>query len=143
MKGTVTVSTGETPPITPPPPPGGPPESPLQGAASRALRLAKSQRGSSVSGSVNLSQASAGGKLEVILLAKPALLAAGSSASSRVGRLVRSPIAAGRVSFAVRLERRARRALHSRGKLALMVQVIVRPPGQAALTLKRGVVVHV
>jgi hypothetical protein len=96
-----------------------------------------------VSGSIDLSQASAGGKLEVLLLAKRGLTAAGSSASSRVGRLVRSPIGAGRVSFAVRLERRARRPLRSRGKLFLIVQVIVRPPGQAALTLKRGVVVHV
>lgn len=146
MKGTITVTATETPPVTPPPPGGSaesPAESPLQGAASRALRLAKSQRGSSVSGSVDLSQASAGGRLEVLLLAKPASLAATSSAGTRVGRLVRSSIGSGRVSFAVGLERRARRALRSRGRLPLIVQVTVKPPGQAALTLKRGVVVHV
>lgn len=146
MKGTITVTTTETPPVTPPPPGGSPesaPESPLQGAASRALKLAKGQRGSSVSGSLDLSQASAGGKLQVILLATRASMAAASSATTRVGRLVRSPIRAGRVSFTVGLERRARRALQARGRLPLTVQVIVKPPGRAALTLRRGVVVHV
>src|SRR6476469_1885118 len=68
MKGTITVtSTGEPPP---PPPPAE--ESPLQGPASSALKLAKSQRGSSVRGSIDLTQAAAGGKLEVLLFMKRA-----------------------------------------------------------------------
>lgn len=142
MKGTITVSSTETPP-PPPPPTGGSPESPLHGTASQALKLAKSQHGGSVRGSVNLSQASAGGKLEVVLLAKRASLSARSSATSRVGRLVRSPLRAGRVSFAVPLKPVGRRALRNREKLSLTVQVIVKPPGRAALTLKRGVVLHV
>ncbi len=60
-----------------------------------------------------------------------------------VGRLVRPSVGPGHVSFAVRLKPRARRVLSSGGKLAVMVEVIVKPPGQAALTLKRGVVLHV
>jgi plastocyanin len=141
MKGTITVSSTESPP--PPPPPGGSPESPLQGGAS-ALKLAKSQKGSSVRGSVALSQASAGGRLEVVLLAKHSLLsAAGSPGMTRVGRLVRSPLSAGRVSFAVPLKRAARMTLRSNKKLSLRVQVKVVPPGQAALTLTRGVALHV
>jgi plastocyanin len=143
MKGTITVSSGETPP-GPPPPPGGSPESPLQGSASSALKLAKSQKGSSVRGSVALSQASAGGRLEVLLLARQASLsAAGPAGMSRVGRLVRSPLSAGRVSFAVPLKRAARMTLRSNRKLSLRVQIKVVPPGHAALTLTRGVVLHV
>jgi plastocyanin len=142
MKGTITVSSTETPPGGTPPPPPGSTESPLQGSASQALKLAKSQRGESVRGSVNLSPASAGGKLEVLLLAKRASLSAGGSATRRVGRIVRSPLRAGWVAFTVALKSPARRALRSRKKLPLTAQVIVRPPGRAALTLKRGVVLH-
>jgi plastocyanin len=141
MKGTITVTLGETPP--PPPPPGGSPESPLQGGAS-ALKLAKSQKGSSVRGSVALSQASAGGRLEVVLLARQALLSAvAAPPMTRVGRLVRSVSGAGRVSFAVPLKRAARLALRSDKGLSLKVQIKVMPPGQAALTLTRGVALHV
>jgi plastocyanin len=142
MKGTITVSSGEGPP--PPPPPGGPPESPLQGSASSALKLAKSQRGASVRGSVALSQASAGGRLQVLLLARQASLSSvAAPPMSRIGRLVRSPLGAGRLSFAVPLKRVARRALRRRQRLSLTVRVIVTPPGGAALTLTRGVVLHV
>jgi plastocyanin len=143
MKGTITVSSTEEPPGSGGPTPGGSTESPLAGSASQALKINKSQHGSSVHGSIDLTQASVGGKLEVALLASRASLSAGSSAMSGVGRIVRSPLPAGRVSFAVPLRPVARRALRSTNKLALTVQVTVRPPGRAALTLKRGVVFHV
>ncbi|HEY7255865.1 MAG TPA: plastocyanin/azurin family copper-binding protein [Solirubrobacterales bacterium] len=133
MKGTITVSSTEVP-AGPPPPPGRSSESPLNGAASRALRLAKSQHGSSVRGSIELSPASAGGRLEVLLLAKR---------GSRVGRFSRSSLEAGRLSFAVPLKPRARRSLRASKRLPLTVEVVVTPPGRAALTLKRGVVLHV
>ncbi len=143
MKGTITVSSSGTPPVSPEPP-GGSPESPLQGPASRALKLVKSQQGTSVRGSVALSPASSGGKLEVVLLAKGSLMSAGSSAPTRIGRLVRTRVKAGRVSFAVPLtSRAARSALRSRKKLPLTVQMTVKAPGQPALTLTRGVVLHV
>ncbi len=142
MKGTITVSSAETPPGQQPPP-GESSESPLRGRASQALMLARSQRGAAVHGSLDLTDASAGGKLEVVLLASRAILAARSSAASRVGRVVRSPLRAGRVAFTVALKSRARRVLRSRKNFPLTVQVIVRPPGRAALTLKRGVVLHV
>jgi plastocyanin len=142
MKGTITVSSAESP-SSPAPSPGGATESPLRGRASRALRLARSQRGTSVRGSVDLSPVSAGGRLEVLLLARRASLsAAGHSARKRVGRLVRSPLRAGRVSFSVSLRGPARRALRREGKLRLKVKVIVMPPGRAALTLTRGVSLH-
>jgi hypothetical protein len=141
MKGTISVSSGAPPPALPETPAVSP-ESPLQGLASGALRLARNQAGTSVRGSIALSPASAGGKLEVLLLTKGALTMAAPPASTRVGRLLRSPLGVGRVAFAVPLEGRARRALNSRDKLPLTVQVTVRAPGQAALTLKRGVVLH-
>jgi plastocyanin len=143
MKGSVSVGTAGGPPGTSPPP-GGRSESPLEGPASRALRLAKSQRGSVVRGSINLSQASSGGRLEVLLLANRSVLTgAGNSATSTVGRLKRSSLKAGRVSFAVPLKGVARRVLRDQEKLSLKVRVKVAPPGRAALTLTRGVVLRV
>ncbi len=142
MKGTITVNSGEAPPVIPPPAEGSP-QSPLQGPAKQAVKLAKSQQGSSVRGSVDLSQASAGGRLEVLLLAEQGLRRAGGSRNGQVGRLVRTSIAAGRLRFAVRLASSARRALRSRKRLPLTVRVIVKPPGGTALELSRGVVLHV
>jgi plastocyanin len=131
MKGTITVSSTPTPPG---PPPGGSSESPLSGPVSSALKLARSQHGTSVRGSVALSQASAGGKLEVVLLTKR---------GGRVGRLTRLYLKPGRLSFTVPLKPRGRRMLKASKKLPLTVQIVVTPPGRAALTLKKGVVLHV
>ena len=88
MKGSISVSATEAPP-GPTPPPGGTTESPLQGTVSQALKLAKSQRGTSVRGSINLSPASAGGKFEALLFAKRASLSTkGGKGMSQVGRFV-------------------------------------------------------
>ena len=74
------------------------------GAPSQAVRLARSQRGESVRGSLKVSPAGAGGRLEVDLLATRASLArAGQLAQVRVGRLVRSSLRAGTVAFTVAL----------------------------------------
>jgi hypothetical protein len=142
MKGTISVSSGAPPPVPPEETPAVSPESPLQGPASGALRLARNQAGTSVRGSIAFSPASAGGELEVLLLTKGALRMAAPAASTKVGRLLRFPLRVGRIAFAVPLDGRARHALGSREKLPLTVQVTVRAPGQAALTLKRGVVLH-
>jgi plastocyanin len=142
MKGTITVSASAVPP-GPPPPVGGSSESPLQGAASKAVRIGKSQRGASVRGSVDLSPVSAGGRLEVLLLAKRAALSgAGAKGAARVGRLVLTSLHAGRRSFAVPLKGAGRRALSRLEKLSLSVKLVLAPPAGAALTLKRGVVLH-
>jgi plastocyanin len=141
MKGTITVGSGET---TPKPPPTGSPGSPLNGPASQALKLARSQRGRSVRGSISLSQAGDGARLEVGLFAtRASLLGPGHAGTMRVGRLVRSSVDAGRVSFAVSLKRPARRALQQRERLALTVKLTIAPLHQAAVKLRRGVVLHV
>lgn len=122
MSGTVTVAAGGAP--VPPPsqpgagtaPPGagsgttepGPSSalpagggSPFLGSSAHALRVSGSQHGTSVHGSVDISQAGAGGRLEVDLLARAASLSrSGGQQPMRVGRLQRGSLVAGVVRFA-------------------------------------------
>jgi len=108
-----------------------------------SLKLTAPRHGSSVRGSVQISQAGVGGRLEVDLLASGASLAkVGHSAQIRVGRLVRSSLYAGTTSFTVPLAVRARQALRRRHKLALMVKIVLTPLHGAAVTLTRSVVLH-
>jgi plastocyanin len=134
---TTPTTTTTTSPTTPSEPGHG---SPLEGG-SRALELAGSQRGSTVHGSIKVSQAGSGGRLEVGLFAAEASLAkAGRSKQVRVGRLVRSSVKAGSVSFSVPLNARGRAALRRHRRLALTVKITLTPLHGAAVTLTRGVV---
>jgi plastocyanin len=153
MKGTITVTAppSTAPPTTPPTTPASTapvsttPEaasggSPLAGGASGALKVATLQRGTAVRGSLALSQAAAGGRLEVRLQASSAALArAGRAHLVQVGRLLRSPLAAGTVSFRVPLDARARRALKARHRLAVTMTLVLTPAQGAAVTLRRAV----
>jgi cell division septation protein DedD len=116
---------------------------PLGGGSPRAtLALANAQHGDTVHGTVQIPSADDGARLEVQLLAQDASLAkVKRSASSRVGRLVRSSAPAGTVSFTVPLDAQAKRALHRHHKLALTVKIVLTPVHGAALTLTRSVVV--
>jgi plastocyanin len=159
MKGTITVSpsgtttittqtpptspggAGTTPPITTPEP--SPLESPLAGNGSTALKVASKQRGKSVHGSLDVSPAGVGGRLEVDLLAKRASLASvGHPPPVRVGRTVRTALQAGRVPFSAPLTTRAKNALRRHGRLPLSVKVIVKPASGSAVTVTRAVVLH-
>jgi hypothetical protein len=114
---------------------------PLEGGL-RALKLAGRQRGSIVHGSIKVSRAGSGGRLEVGLFAAAAsLVGAGRSKQVRVGRLVRSSLKAGSVSFSVPLSAKGRAALRRRRRLALTVKLTLTPPHGAATTVARGVVV--
>jgi cell division septation protein DedD len=116
--------------------------SPLEGG-SRALNLAGSQRGSTVHGSIKVSQAGSGGRLEVGLFATDASLAkAGYRAQVRVGRLARSSLKVGSVSFSVPLSAKAKSALRRHRRLTLKVKVTLTPQHGAAVTITRVVVVH-
>jgi plastocyanin len=158
-----TFTTASTPPS--PPPPSPPPPSPSPGttptapqtpptlmapaprsleppvgvsAASLALR--SSQRGSTVKGSLDVPAADAGGRLEVDLLVRGASIAkAKRSASVVVGRLVRSAVPAGEVSFAVKLNAKARSALHRHRRFAVTVRTTLMPKQGAAVTITRVV----
>lgn len=117
--------------------------SPFVGGA-RALRLAASQHGSSVRGSIEIAPAGAGGRLEVALFARGASLAtAHRPAGVRVGRLVRSSVHAGVLSFTVPLSSaRARSALRRHRRLGLVVQIVLTPAAGAAASVTKNVVLR-
>jgi hypothetical protein len=134
-----------TSPTSPPgePGPGQASGSPLMGSASKAFKLARTQRGESVRGSVQISQAGIGARLEVDLLASAASLArAGHSAQVRVGRLLRSSSKAGSAPFSVPLSARGRAALRRHRRLALTVKITLTPAHGAAVRVTRVVVLH-
>ncbi len=136
---TTPTTTTTTSPTTPGEPSHG---SPLEGG-SRALELAGSQRGSAVHGSIKVSQEGSEGRLEVGLFAAGASLAkAGHSKQVRVGRLVRSSLKAGSVSFSVPLSAKGKAALHRHRRLALTVKITLTPLYGATVTVTRGVVVR-
>jgi plastocyanin len=133
---TTPTTTTTTTPTTPVEPPSG---SPLVGGPS----LRSSQRGGSVKGSLDISKAGAGDHLEVDLFATTASLAkVKHSTRVRVGRLVRGSVSAGRMSFAVKLNARARNALKRRHRLALTVRIVLTPFYGEPTTLTRSVVEH-
>ncbi len=135
--GTTTTTTTASPlPTTTTSTPPSAPEPPLG-----VLKLAKTQRGGSVKGSVNVSNT--GDRLEIDVFATTAFLAkAKHGGRIRVGRLVRSSVASGTVSFAVNLDSKARRALKRRHRVSLTIKVTLTPPYGAALTITRSVVQH-
>jgi hypothetical protein len=163
MTGTITVTAPSTTPATTPattPGATGSPTTPistapqtpspsassdgseplLAGASASAVKVASRQHGNAVRGSLAVSKAAAGGRLEVRLQAASAALArAGHPRLVQVGRVVRSPLAAGTVSFKVPLDARGRHALRARRRLAVSVTMVLAPAHGPALTLKRAV----
>jgi hypothetical protein len=140
---TTTTTTAPTTTMTAPTTPSEPSRgSPLEGG-SRALKLAASQHGSTVHGSIKVAQTGTGGRLEVGLFAAGASLAKPEHpVRVRVGRLVRSPLQAGSVSFAVPLSANGKAALRRHRRLALTVKITLTPQHGTAVTITRGVVVH-
>jgi plastocyanin len=138
--GTTTVTTGTTPTgTTTAPKPEAPSGSPLVGEPS----LRSSQHGASVRGSLDISTAGAGDRLEVDLFASGASLATTRhSTRVRVGRFVRGSTPAGRQSFAVTLSAKAKRALKRHRRLALTVRIVLAPVYGETTTLTRAVVLH-
>jgi len=119
------------------------PGSPLAGVAAAAVKLTATVHGGSVRGSVDVSAAGAGGRLEVDLLATRASLAsAAPPARVRVGRFARSSLPAGVVSFQVSLDARARRALRTRRRLALSARVLLTPVAGPPVTIVRSIRLH-
>lgn len=106
----------------------------LQGS----FKVAAPRRSGAVRGSLEISQSGAGGRLEVDLLAK----AAHGHKQLVVGRLVRSSLAAGRASFSVSLNARAKSALRRHRKLSVLVKVKLIPLVGSAVTATRSVVLR-
>jgi hypothetical protein len=136
---TTTTTTPTTTTTTPGEPSHGSP--PQEGLG--VLEFAGSQRGSAVRGQVKVSQAGSGGRLEVGLFAASASRAkAGHSEQVRVGRLVRSSLPAGSVSFSVALSAKSKASLHRHRRLALTVKITLTPTHGQALKLTRAVVLR-
>jgi hypothetical protein len=108
-----------------------------------AVSVPARQHGSSVHGSVVVSQSAAGGRLEVSVLAKGASLGGIRSAQVRVGRLVRAALPAGTSHFAVPLSARARHALKLHRRLALTLAIVFTPAHGPATKVTRAVVVQI
>lgn len=142
--GTTTVTSTTTPtttttPVTTTPAPKA--EAPTGGPFAGTPSLRASQHGTSVHGSLEVSQAGAGGRLEIDLLANSATLARAShSKHVTVGRLVHNSVKAGPISFAVKLDAKARRALSHRHHLALTVRIVLTPFYGEPTTITRSVV---
>jgi plastocyanin len=117
--------------------------SPLAGSARAAIKLGASQHGSSVHGSVAVSEDGAGGRLELDLLAASSSLKLSSHASKvRVGRLVHPSLRAGSVPFTVALDTTGKRALRRRGHLSLTVRIVLTPAHGSAVTITRTVLLR-
>jgi plastocyanin len=140
---TTTTSTTPPPATTPVVPPPPKTEEILAPVVEGSLKLTVPRHGSSVRGSLDVSQSGAGGRLEVDLLAKSALLARRvHSKPVTVGRFVRSAVSAGKASFSVELNRRGKSALRRHRRLALTVKIVLTPPQGKSVTITRSVVLH-
>jgi plastocyanin len=146
--GTTTTTTTTTPlpggGSSPPPPTTNPASGSPSPAGSplTALSVPSRQRGKAVHGSLVVSQAGAGGRLEVALLARGASLAkVRRPPQVRVGRLVRASLSPGKVSFTVPLSAKAKHALKLRRRIALTVAIVLTPAQGSAVTVTRSVLV--
>jgi plastocyanin len=155
VTSTPTTSTpGYPPPPTTPPYPGYETPAPqpsasggaaalLAGSASTAVKVAGSQHGHVVHGSVAIAPAGQGARLEVDLFARSAVLAsAGHNALARIGRLVVAHVHAGSVHFSVALSRAARNALGRRRRLAVTVHVTLQSGSVKPIKLTRSVLLR-
>jgi plastocyanin len=142
MTGSVTVVPAPPPPPPPgaaPPPP--PPPPPATERAASALRVAATQRGTVVRGSVRVDRA--GSRLLARAFARRGALTGGRSTTPvRVARQVRSSVGPGRVAFSLRLDAAARRALRRSGRLAITLRLTVTPPAGSSYTATRAVILR-
>ncbi len=110
---------------------------------SSALKLATVQHGPSLRGSIDVSSAGAGGRLEVALLASNASLAKAPRPSTvRVGHFLRSSVKAGLVPFTVVLTARGRSALRHHKRLTLTLRLVLTPVTGMPARVNKGVVLH-
>ncbi len=138
--GTTTTSTVTTPTTTGSAAPGEPPSGgPLLSGPSFASR----QHGGAVRGTLAISGAGSGDRLEVDVFAKGTALGRGRHpARVRVGRLVRGSVSSGGTALLVRLDAAARHALKRHRRLALVVRVTLTPLYGSPTSVTRTVVEH-
>jgi plastocyanin len=108
----------------------------LSASAARAIKLAPGARAATIRGTVGLSALAAGGHLEVQALVRR------GSRLVRVGRLERSRLRAGSVSFTLPLDAGAARSLHAHHRLAVTVRLALVPLQGQTLRITRSLVLH-
>lgn len=140
---TLTTSSAPPPPPAeePPPPPAGEPpppppaeETPPLGSA---VTVGAAGHRAPVRVSVLVLASGVGGRLEVDLLEK-----GGGAKHAIAGRIVRREVPFGKVSVAVPLNARAKRALRRRHHLSLEVKIVFTPPSGASLVITRSVILR-
>ncbi len=117
-------------------------ESPTGSPLSGAPRISSSQRGGTVKGSLEISKAGVGDRLEVDLIATTASLAKAGHTTQVVGRFVSASVSAGRRSFSVKLNTKATRVLNRRHHLALKVKITLTPVYGEKTSVSRSVTLH-
>jgi plastocyanin len=111
--------------------------------ATSSVKLTAPHHSSVARGSIEVGQAGAGGRLEVDLLVKSALLVKGrGSKLVNVGRLVRQSLSAGKLSFSVALTAQGKRSLAHRHSLPLTVKITLTPTRGATTSLTRSIVLR-
>jgi hypothetical protein len=118
-------------------------ESPTGSPLSGAPVIHASQKGTTVKGSIQISKAGVGDRLEVDLLATTASLAKARHTTQVVGRFVSASASAGQESFSIKLNAKARRALKRHHRLALKVKITLTPINGEATSMTRSVTLHV
>lgn len=107
-----------------------------QSGALAGLKIAKTQNGSKVSGSI--SDVASGSALSIAITAKPSALKT-SAKPVKVGSLSKSKLDAGTFKFAIKLSKKARAVIEKKGKLAVTVVVRLTPPGGSVAKATKSV----
>ena len=113
--------------------------SPPAGRPFNAISLGRSQRGTTVEGSVRLSDATTGRTLEIDLRATARSLGRSGLGTVRVGRLIRTGVRPGTARFGVALDAAAKRAQRASGGLSIAVVLSVQVSGRPAVSVSRSV----
>jgi hypothetical protein len=113
---------------------GQPTTEPAAGPLLGTLKLASTQHGGVVHGSLVVSSAGAGGDLQIDLLTK--------GAAAPAGKFLRSSLHGGKLTFALMLSARAKHTLKAHHRLALTVKIVLTPARGSAVTITRSVVLH-
>jgi hypothetical protein len=118
------------------PPSGQPIAEAAPGPLFGSVKLASTQHGGVVHGSLVVSSSGSDGRLQIELLTK--------GAAAPVGKLVRSSLHAGKLTFALPLSAKGKAAMrrHRRLTLTVTVKITLTPQHGAAVTVTRSVVVH-
>ncbi len=128
---TPTATPGASP--TPTPGPDGSGQPVTQTTLTGLVVVPKSQTGTRVRGSVMVKLADS--RLEVTLWAPRKALQGGRSTTPvRIGRVTRASAPAGKLSFAVQADAKARGALRRHRRLSVTVSIALTPPGGHKLT---------